>query len=81
MKTYPDDTFITSYPKSGEYVGPFFHFKPQAGNDETDFVNLDRQVPDTYKVDGRALELIVSFAYHFFFFLRRRCGMGLIAGP
>lgn len=58
IEIFPDDTFITSYPKSGNTWVRFFVSNLLLDNDRTDFTNVDQQVPDIYKVDSHALQLI-----------------------
>ena len=55
---FPDDTFITSYPKSGNTWARFFVSNLILNNDATDFVNLDYQVPDIYKINNQSLKLL-----------------------
>lgn len=59
MKTieiFQDDTFITSYPKSGNTWVRFFVSNLLLDDDRTDLINMDQQVPDIYKVDSAALQ-------------------------
>lgn len=56
LTLYPDDTFITSYPKSGNTWVRFFIANLLRGDDSTDFTNLDQCVPDLAKIDVATLE-------------------------
>jgi len=58
LSLYPDDTFITSYPKSGNTWVRFFVANLLRGDDSTDFTNLDQCVPDLAKIDVSALALL-----------------------
>lgn len=51
IEIFPDDTFITSYPKSGNTWVRFFVSNLLLDDDTTNFSNLDQQVPDIYKAD------------------------------
>ncbi|MEO0769367.1 MAG: sulfotransferase domain-containing protein [Cyanobacteria bacterium J06649_4] len=51
----PDDVFITSYPKSGNTWTRFLLANLLWPEGDTDFVNIEKRVPDIYKQTDRAL--------------------------
>jgi hypothetical protein len=53
---YRDDTFIVSYPKSGNTWVRFFVANLLRGDATTDLTTLDQLVPDPAKVDDSTLE-------------------------
>lgn len=58
IEIFNDDTFITSYPKSGNTWARFFISNILLDDDSTDLINIDQQVPDIYKVENHILENI-----------------------
>ena len=58
MTIFPDDIFITSFPKSGNTWVRFFVANLILRNDDASFINLDQIVPDIYKVSEASLQRI-----------------------
>ncbi len=55
---YPDDTFLVSYPKSGNTWARFLLANLMFPGDAVKFSNLERKIPDVYKVTQNELRQV-----------------------
>lgn len=56
FKVYPDDTFLVSYPRSGNTWTRFLIANLVYPNQEVSFLNIEKLIPDTSSQSNRALK-------------------------
>ena len=58
LHVYEDDTFILSYPRSGNTWLRFLIASLVSGSDDVDFLNIERLIPDIYQNSALRLRLM-----------------------
>jgi len=56
LQVYPDDTFIVSYPRSGNTWTRFLIANLVYAHQEVSFLNIEKLIPDTSSQSSRALK-------------------------